>query len=171
MPSSVPSRFSGWRKRLRLLRLDAAIGLLPAALDLRWNIEPQVAELSAAVPLARPSAALEFSVSPVAAWRVGIALVEQRRDLRLVEVRSRLRLRCSGGLAACTGFGGGFFSSFLIASAIGSTWRIRLLLVGFGSSFGFCSATFGGSGFLLDRLSSTFGCGAARSRSRPAASR
>jgi hypothetical protein len=33
----------------------------------RWNIEPQVAELSAAAPLAVPSAALEFSVSLVTA--------------------------------------------------------------------------------------------------------
>ena len=67
-------------------------------------------------------------------------------------------------MAACTGFGGGFFSSFLIASAIGSGltgsgfFSIRLRLFCFGSSFGF-STTFGGSGFFSTGFSSTFGCG------------
>ena len=77
-PACLPAcrRASSWMLKAAsgLLRFDAAIGLLPAALDLRLNIEPQVAELSAALPLARPSAALEFSVSPVTACRVGSRL-------------------------------------------------------------------------------------------------
>jgi hypothetical protein len=55
-------------------------------------------------------------------------------------------------LAACTGFGGGFFSSFLIASAIGSG------LTGSGFfSVGLFSAAFGGSGFFSTGCGSSCG--------------
>src|SRR6202034_235997 len=69
---------------------------------------------------------------------------------------------CGGGLAACPcGFGGGFFSSFFRASAIGSTLGgSGFFSIGFGSSFGLLSATrFGGSGFFSTRFFTGFGCG------------
>ena len=92
-----------------------------------------------------------------------IALVEQRCDLRLDR-----RCRSVFGLAPLAaawrprtcGFGGA--SSVLLQGFRDriDLRRLRLLLVGFGSSFGFCSATgFGGSGFFSTGFSSTFGCG------------
>ena len=68
---------------------------------------------------------------------------------------------CGGAAAWACGFGGGFFSSFLRASAIGSTLGgSGFFSIGFGSSLGLLSTTgFGGSGFFSTGLSSTFGCG------------
>ena len=69
---------------------------------------------------------------------------------------------CGGGVAAwACGFGGGFFSSFFKASAIGSTLGgSGFFSIGFGSSLGLVSATgFGGSGFFSTGFSTGFGCG------------
>src|SRR5664279_596650 len=113
-------------------------------------------------PLARPIAALEFKVSPVTACRVGSRLSSRAAIFDWSKVRSAFGFAGSGGFAACTGgFGGGFFSSFFSASAIGSILGgSGFFSIGFGSSFGLASATgFGGSGFFSTGLSSTFGVG------------
>src|ERR1700759_2744917 len=100
-----------------------------------------------------PSAALEFSVSPVTAARVGSRLSSSAAILVWSKVRSAFCFTGGGGVAAwACGFGGGFFSSFLIASAIGSGFTGSGFFstgfsCGFGSSFGWASATrFGGAG-------------------------
>src|ERR1700736_1853041 len=128
------------------------------------NIAPQVAELSAALPWARPSAALEFSVSPVTACRLGSRLSSKAAILDWSKVRSGFGFGgCGGGVAAWTrGFGAGFFgSSFFKASAIGSTLGgSGFFSIGFGSSLGLLSATgFGGSGFFSGGFSTGLGAG------------
>src|SRR6185437_3374503 len=125
------------------------------------NIEPQVAELSAALPWASPSAALELSVSPVSAARVGSRLSSRAAIFASSKGRSAFGFGGFGGAAWACGFGGGFFSSFFRASAIGSTLGgSGFFSIGFGSSFGLASATgFGGSGFFSTGLASTFGTG------------
>src|SRR5580704_11347750 len=126
------------------------------------NIAPQVAELSAALPLASPSAALEFSVSPVTACRDGSRLSTSAAMVSLLNLYSRFLIGGGGGVALASAFGGGFLaSSFFKASAIGSTFGCSgFFSAGFASSFGLSSATgFGGSGFFSTGFSGGFGAG------------
>src|SRR4029079_10529605 len=124
------------------------------------NIAPQVAELSADLPWARPSAALEFSVSPVTAWREGSRLSSRAAIFDWSNARSVFGFAGSGGLAAwATGFGGGFFSSFFRASAIGSILGCSAFFSGFGSSFGFSATGLGRAGCLVARFFFAFGLG------------
>src|ERR1700722_3456138 len=125
------------------------------------NIAPQVAELSAALPLASPSAALEFSVSPVTACRDGSRLSTSAAMVSLLNLYSRFLIG-GGGVALASAFGGGFLaSSFFRASAIGSTFGCSgFFSAGFASSFGLSSTTgFGGSGFFSIGFSGGFGTG------------
>src|SRR5437016_4854020 len=163
MASSEPSflsLMSNWASIL--CESIPASGFFQQRLTWSLNIAPQVAELSAALPLARPSAALELSMSPVTAARVGSRLSSRAAIFDWSNTRSAFGLLGSGGFAAaCTGGFGGFFSSFFSASAIGSIFGgSGFFSIGFGSSFGLASATgFGGSGFFSTGLSSTFGVG------------
>jgi hypothetical protein len=114
--------------------------------------------LSAAAPFVVPSAALELSVSPVAAWCDGSRLSRSAAIFVESKVRSFGLSGFGGGVAACC-FGGGFFSSFFRVSAIGS-FVSGFFSTGLGSSFGLASATgFGGSGFFSTGFSTGFGCG------------
>src|SRR5271154_7097196 len=126
------------------------------------NIVPQVAELSAALPWASPSAALEFRVSPVTACRDGSRLSTSAAMVSVLNLYSRFLIGGGGGVALASAFGGGFLaSSFFRASAIGSTFGCSgFFSAGFASSFGFSSTTgFGGSGFFSTGFSGGFGTG------------
>jgi hypothetical protein len=119
---------------------------------------------------------LEFSVSPVAGLARRVALVEQRRDLRLIEVAfddlrllrlgrlgrlHRLRRRLLLFLLDRLGdrIGLDRIRLLLGRGVLGSLWRVGLFLDRLRLFLRLLDQAFGGSGFFSTGFSSTFGCG------------
>ena len=135
------------------------------------SARPTVATVAAAPGRSLPSAAFGFSVAPVAACRCGSRLSSSAAICDRIELRLRPSARASSRrlrLAFCLLLRrpASWLRLLSSASAIGSTLRLRLLFLGFGSSAS-ASARLDGLrrlGLLLDRLlRSGFGGSAAAS--------
>ncbi len=144
-------------------------GHVPAALDLQARTSSSECDNFAAVPRrCRARRRIERRAGHRLTGRV--ALVEQRRDLRLIEGALLSSASAASAAAALASFFGAascclpFFSASAIGSTLGGS---GFFSTGFGSSLGFLGDRLRRLGLFLDRLFNGFGGGSGARPSRP----